>query len=212
MADLEYYDDISEPILPMGARYLQVPTVITNWLKFYFTQTEHRWLPGASHLRYYGEDAIDDSSQLENAIEINRSEEYRADRSTTHRFLLVKRNAIALQKSAISDDIRQPSKTHESVVAARYAGSCTVFAGSSFPGEADFIAAEAEQLFTHYKSSLRKRLYLMRFVVSQIGDPGRISQFPGFFVVPVVLDYIYEDNVIVHSGPYPVRSINLDIK
>jgi len=202
---------------PIPCRYLQIPTIVVQVLQRYFGQTTSRWLPGANHLVWPGPDGIATVEQAEEQfLEIGRLEEYRGDRDTSLPKLLVRRNAVGKREIGIAKATRQggattPAGSHGPVSEYNYFGTVVVFAMSRLAGEADFLAAEAEQLLTHYGGEIRNQLGLARFAPTQNDAVGELEEFPEYFAVPVVIDYIYRDNIELLSGRFPIRKIVLEV-
>lgn len=206
-----------EALTPLPVRYLQLPTIVVKALQEYFVQPDRdSGLPGSAHLRYYGQDAIDQNSQLENALEIYRLEEQRGDRSTTHPKVLVRRGAVGIRRRGVSGGMRQgmptPTTIAGNVVALEYFGTVVCFCLARTPGQSEFLAAEVEQFINHFAQQMRQQLNLIRLIGGQVGDIGELEGFDNFFATPVVVDYIYEDNPQIVRQGFPTRSIVLDIK
>jgi hypothetical protein len=209
---------------PIPCRYIQLPTLIVNLYKQYFSlpQTdESRWLPSVRHLRYYDEQAPftdptkhgPTEDQFADQIEINRVESYTGDRHTDLPKILVRRGGVLKVNNAISDQLRQGPNGS---IGKQYYGhiytlSVVTFAFSRDAGQSEHIAAECEQLLSHFSPTLRKEFCLQRFRVNQVGDIGRIKEFPQFFATPMVVDIQYEDNVQLVDGNMPIRYLNLKL-
>lgn len=208
---------ITEPevsVQPIPARYLQLPTVITNILQDYFIQTEERWLPSSEYLVYVEGNDISKIEQTLTSLEIYRLENYRGDSHTKLPKILVRRSAVAKQPVGIAGNLRHGMSTSNNlrgVHAHSYVGTVVCFCMSRNIGQADHLGAECEQLLSHFSERIRRELLLKLFRVAQIGDIGKLKEFPEFFVVPVVIDYAYEDNVQVINRTFPVRNIQLEL-
>jgi len=217
-AELELYDKSKQLAdQPLPCRYLQLPTVVVRVLREYFGQTDSRWLRGAAHFSYRGENQpMEDAELTGHPLEIFRTDEYRGDAHRSLPKLVVRRNAVGTKIEGLGHGHRMgalaASQRGEKQIAVNYFGSVVVFALSSVPGEGDLLAAEVEQLLQHLADHIRCELLLEKLAVTQLGETGELAEFPGFFAVPVVLDYIYEDNVYLSRGNFPIRKIRLDIE
>ena len=210
---------------PIPCRYLQIPTAIVNLFKQYFglaPTDESRWLPSVRHLQYFDEQqAIADpvghpsptEAQFANQLEIGRVEEYPGDRHTDLPKVLVRRGGVLKTNNALSDQRRQApnSGAGKNIYEHVYTLSVITFAFSRDPGQSEHLAAECEQLLSHFSPTIRRKLCLQKFRVNQLGDVGRIKEFPGFFATPVVVDIQYSDNIQLVDGNMPVRYLNLNL-
>lgn len=209
--------DLTTPVFapcPVSARYLQLPTLMMSLAQDYFMQTASRWLPSVANLKYYGNDAVDEYDQTRDGIEIFLLDDYRGDQHTLLRKIVIRGGTVGIRNPGIGGSQRMGTRsvaTDGKLVAKTYFGTVVAFAMSREVGEARHIAAEYEQLFSHFSNRVRKEWNLQRFFVSQLGEPGRLKQFPGFFAVPIVCDYIYEDNIELPSSGFPIRAIVVDI-
>lgn len=209
-----FIPDGAASIPPMPARYLQLPTICMQFIREHFAQLTSRWIPLCEDWRFYGEDGIDNPEQMLTAVDIRRIGDYHGDRHHQNRMVLIRRGAVAVTATGIGGGLRQGVKSppgQGQIYAKVYAGSVVCFCFSRIEGEAEMLAGEVEQLLNHYSNTIRRDLMLQRFLVSQVGEVGQIRQFPGFFAVPVVVDYIYEDNVERASTGFPIRNIRISV-
>lgn len=204
---------VDDAVCPYPARYLHLPSLITKFFQDYFAQTDGRFFPASKDWKFVG-NVMDDVRDFQDAIIIRRIEDDLGDAHTNFRRILTRRGPVAIRRDGIGNGLRQGFGQHgnDPQYAVTYFGTIQSFCMSKHVGEADLLGAEAEQLLSHFCEKLRKQWSMRTFRVSQVGEPGRVKEFPGFFAVPVVLDYIYEDNVTITSGTFPLRNIVLDIK
>jgi hypothetical protein len=211
--------ETEEAVRPPAARYLQLPTQLSGILQEYFSYpADKRWLPSTDYLMWRGRDqetALLEQDRIVNSIEIGRLEDYVGDKQTGQPKILVRRGGVAKRYPGISGQRRQGMAARDelrNVVASQYGGTLICFCMSSQPGQADHLGGEVEQLFSHFGEEFRCELWLQTFRVSQVGDVGILKEFPKFFVVPVVIDYAYEDGVQVTNRRTPVRAIQVNIQ
>ena len=210
--------DFLEAAQPMPARYLQISTVVVQILREYFGQTEARWLPGAAHLRWAGPQ-IETAQEAETSgLEIYRLGDDRGDINNLLPKLIVRRNAMGCRQSGIGGSRLMGSGNRPTdqepvgrLIRHQFFGAVLIYALSRQEGEADFLAADTHQLLAHYSELIRKSLCLTRLFPSQVGELGTLEEFPGYFAVPIVVDYIYDDTVELISNNFPIRRIKLEL-
>ena len=197
-------------------RYIQLPTLLVALLQDYFSPEgkTQRWLPAVSHLvhRELGAQLTDD--QLSSALEIERFETYPGDAyNRTIPKVLVKRGAtsIAKQSAMGSRQGMMGAGGEPNVIPSQYSGPITSFCLSTQLGAAEFLAAEVEQLYTHFALFIAGKLHSIKTAPTVVDAAVRLKEFPEFITVPVVLDYVYEDNVQVLQVDSRFRAFNLSL-
>lgn len=202
-----------DPCLP--GKFLHLPTIFVGIFRDFFAYPEQtkRWFDGCKHLRYFeGFDPVS-TEDLAVAIEIDRFEKYNG--VATNQSLpkvLVKRNSVAITGQNAITKTRAGMigpGANGGIVPASYTGSLISFCLSKTYGQAEFIAAEVAALIVAFSPIISKQLNLTVLQCSQISDIVELTEFPGFFAVPVVTDYNYEDNILLTRDRPPIRSINI---
>lgn len=213
--------DANEAVCPMPVRYVQLPTSFVQLFKQYFTlpaTDAARWLPSVSHLQYHDEQADGTPplpvDKFTSAVEIGRLEEYPGDRHTDLPKILVRRGGVTKSQLGIGDNVHMLPGINSGAAklySHTYTLSVITFAMSRDIGQADHLGAECEQLLSHFTPAIRKTLELLKLNVSQVGEVGKLKEFPNFFVVPIVADIQYTEAVQLKDGGMPLRHVNLKI-
>jgi len=204
------FDDVVNfATCPIPVRAYQIPTTLLLVLRDYFTSKHRKYIPGCQKYVFFGPDGTRNKSELVRAIEIERI----GDRKTEHTDLpkiLIKRNAAADTTQGINNGQRMAPRA-SSVFETQTSSSTTFFAMSQISDEADLIGFEVFELMRHIAPYFRTQLQLTKFKANQIGDLGTLRAFPGFFAVPITVDYLYRDNVKISNDAFPVRELKLQI-
>ena len=199
----------NSPECLIGVRAYQLPTILLLILRDYFQASHIKYIPSMQRFIYHGPDTPTHKDQLLSAIEINRMWDNRSETTDLPK-LLVRRNAVADTTMGWASGRRMAPVTNGSHIFGT-TGSTTIFAMSKIPDESDLLAFEVFELFRHAGQAIRKNLRLSKFVSQQVGDLGALRQFPGFFVTPVTVAYIYQDDIKITDGRFPVRELKLSI-
>ena len=192
---------------PIAARAYQIPTQLLLVLREYFTPSYRQYIPGVDRYVYAGPDGPTAADQLVSAIEIHRIGDKLSDTTELPK-LLIRRNAAADTTQGLRHGMRNLDREH----IFQTASSTTIFAMSRVQDEADLLGFEVFELLRHMALSFQHKNKLARFRSSQIGEVGSLRKFPGFFAVPVTVDYLYRDTVRITSDRFPIRELKLSLK
>jgi len=123
--------------------------------------------------------------------------------------VVVKRNAWQSTKRGTFGSINGVDPEGNSRYTKIIRGSHTMFCVAKEGGEAEVLAAEVSQLFTHFGPVFRNTFKLLAFDLTEVGALSYVKEATDRYVVPITVGYGYDDTWIVRQWAPVLRNITM---
>jgi len=125
--------------------------------------------------------------------------------------IVIKPNRIANDRRAIGDRRQgQPiDRQGNSGFETFWVGSHTLFCLSRNGVQAEYLASEVQRELTEFSLELCKSIRLLRFSVTEIGEPGKLEEATENWVTPVTVGYGYAETWKVRQQAPRLKHVSL---